>query len=229
MRKYEDTGRFLGDVAAGAWVVQVFGLYVVVLALFGGPTEAQWLRADPILRILPRGATLWGVPLLSAAVFLAWRAIRPLQPRDVLASFKYVASGTALAVAGLLALRLIGGPAMPDFVPPEESVKPGYLLGMSAGLAEELIFRLALAPLLFVAFRGWLGLYPAVALAVVVAALSFALLHEAGGGAAISAHYFLARFLVPGVVMGLAAFALSPAFVVAMHCTAHIMIPVLFV
>jgi hypothetical protein len=228
MRKYEDTERFLNDVAVAAWIAQLFAVYVIVLVLSGGPSEAQWLQADPILRILPRGATLWGVPLLSVTVFLAWRAARPLRPRHVLASVGHVASGAMLAVAGLLALRLVAGPSMPDFVPPEESVKPGFLLGISAGFAEELLFRLALAPLLFVALRRRLGFHSAMVLAVVVTALAFALLHEAGGDA-FSERFFIVRFLVPGTVLGLAAFALSPAFVVAMHGTAHIMIPLLFV
>lgn len=119
---------------------------------------------------------------------------------------------------------------MPTFIPPEQSAKPGYLLGVSAGLAEELIFRLSLTPLLFVVLRKWLGLHWSAFITIIIVALSFALLHEVGGGAEpFMPQHFIARFMIPGVVMGLVVFYVSPIFVVAVHCTAHVMIPLLFV
>ena len=144
-------------------------------------------------------------------------------------SLKFAFSGAATVVVVLLAIRLVVGEHLPTFVPPEESAKPGYLLGMSAGLAEELIFRLSLMPLLFIALRKWLGFRGSAFIAIIVTALCFALLHEAGDGAGpFMLQHFLTRFTIPGVIMGLAVFYVSPIFVVALHCTAHIMIPLLF-
>jgi hypothetical protein len=64
----------------------------------------------------------------------------------------------------------------------------------------------------------------------VIAALSFALWHEAGNGVeAFMLQHAVTRFMVPGVIMGLAVFYISPIFLVALHCMTHIMISLLFV
>ena len=66
-------------------------------------------------------------------------------------------------------------------------------------------------------------------LSIIVVSLLFALLHEVGNTEQVfSMHYFMARFIVPGCVMGLAFYYISPTFIVIMHSTAHIMIPLLF-
>lgn len=96
-------------------------------------------------------------------------------------------------------------------------------------MAEEGLFRMVLAPLLFLALRR-VALGPAVAalLTIGVVAVSFALLHEAGPHATFSAQYFATRVVMPGLLMGLAMFWISPMFIVTLHCTAHIVMPLLF-
>ncbi len=230
MKKYQNTDRFLEDICISAYVTLPFALYTLILIYVAPTTYAHWLHADPILKIFPATTTLWGILILSITLFFIWRSLKPVQLQAMFSSHTYALSGSATAILVLLAMRLIVGEHMPAFIPPEESAKPGYLLGMSAGLAEELIFRLSLAPLLFFVLRKRLGFHLSVFVTIIVAALSFALLHELGGGAeAFLARHFLTRFMIPGVIMGLAMFYISPVFVVALHCTAHIMIPLLFI
>jgi len=229
MKKYQDTNRFLEDMCVSSYVALPFALYTVVLILFTTQTDAHWLHADPILTIFPKAGTLWGIPILSVILVFIWRSLNPPQPQAISSSLKFAFSGAVTVIVALLAIRLVVGERLPTFVPPEESAKPGYLLGMSAGLAEELIFRLSLMPLLFVALRKRLGFRGSAFIAIIVTALCFALLHEAGDGAGpFMLQHFLTRFMIPGVIMGLAVFYVSPIFVVALHCTAHIMIPLLF-
>ncbi len=228
--KYRDTNRFLEDTSASACVALLFGAYTLVLLLVTTPTETNWLHADPVMKIFPRALTLWGIPVLSVLLFFFWNALKPLQPKAALSLVKFALSGSAVSIIALVTLRLMAGEQLPAFVPPEESLKPGYLLGMSAGLVEELVMRLVLTPLLFVAFRKRMGFHGAVIAAIVVAALCFVLWHEAGsGGQALVFQHAVTRFIVPGVIMGLAVFYVSPVFLVALHCTTHVMIPLLFV
>lgn len=211
-------------------VALLFGFYTLLLLLVTTPSEANWVHADPVLKVFPRTVTLWGIPLLAILLFFVWKSLKPVQPQAFFSPLKFALSGSATAIVVLLAMRLGGGEHLPAFVPPEESVKPGYLLGMSAGLAEELVTRLSLTPLVFVALRKRLGFHCSALITIFVAALGFALWHEAGSGAeAFVLEHFATRFMVPGVIMGLAAFYISPVFLVALHCTAHIMIPLLFV
>lgn len=230
MNKYQDTNRFLEDTCISSYVALLFGVYTLVLLLVTTPTEANWLHADPVLKIFPRAATLWGIPILSLLLFFVWRWLRPVQPSAIPSALKFALSGSATAIAVLLALNLAVGETLPAFVPPEEGAKPGYLLGMSTGLVEELVMRLGLTPLLFFFLRKRLGFHWSALTAIVIAALGFALWHEIGSGAeAFMLQHFATRFMIPGVVMGLAVFYISPVFLIALHCTTHIMLPLLFV
>lgn len=230
MNKYQDTNRFLEDTSVSAYATLAFGFYALILLLVTTQTEEHWLYADPILKIFPRDVTLWGIPALSVLLFFFWKSLKPVKPQAISSARKFAFWGSATAIVALLAMRLVAGEHLPSFVPPEESAKPGYLLGMSAGLAEELIIRLILTPLLFVVLRTRLGFYWSALITIVIAALSFAFLHEAGSDAgAFMPQHFVTRFLFPGVIMGLAVFFVSPIFVVALHCTAHVFIPLLFV
>ncbi len=230
MNKYEDVNRFLEDTCISVYVTIPFALYTLILVLTTTPTEAHWLYADPILKIFPKAITIWGILIFFSLLFFKWRSLKPLQPQAFFSSLKHILSGILVVALVLIIMRLITGPHMPTFIPAEESAKPGYLLGMAAGLVEELIFRLTLTPFLFFVLRKWLGLHWSVFITIIIVALSFALLHEVGSGAGpfISQH-FITRFMIPGVVMGLAVFYISPIFVVTVHCAAHIMIPLLFI
>ncbi len=230
MNKYQDTNRFLKDVSASSHVALLFGLYSLLLLLVSSPSAANWIHADPVMKIFPRTVTLWGTPILSLLLFLIWRAIKPLSPQELAVSLKAAIGGCVTVIAALLVLRLAVGPQLPAFIPPEESVKPGYLLGMATGLTEEMVMRLILTPILFVGLRRWFGFHKAVLTSIAIASLGFALWHELGSiQDPFILQHFATRFMVPGVVMGLAVFYISPVFLVTLHCAAHIVIPLLFI
>lgn len=230
MNKYQETGRFLDDTAASSCAALVFGFYTLLLLAMMLPTGSNWVYADPVLKIFPAGVTLWGIPILSILLFIAWQMWRPTRGEAVRPAAIHAFSGVATALLALLALRLAIGDQLPAFVPPEESVKPGALLGMSAGLVEELVMRLMLTPLLFVVFRNWMGFHGAALGTIVVAAIGFAIWHEIGLPAeAFDPAHVMTRIMVPGVVMGLATFYISPIFIVTLHCTVHVVQPWLFV
>lgn len=230
MNKYSDTSRFLADTSVSAYIALPFAFYILVLLMVTTPTAANWFHADPVLKIFPKSVTLWGIPALSISLFFFWKSLKPIEYQAVSSSFKFALFGSATTIVALVAMRLASGEQLPAFVPPEESVKPGYLLGMSAGLIEELIMRLVLTPLIFVVLRRRLGFHWSALITIIITALSFAFWHEAGSGAEpFMLQHFATRFMIPGVMMGLLVFYVSPIFVVALHCTAHIMIPLLFV
>jgi CAAX prenyl protease-like protein len=201
------------DFAAAAVIAQPFTVYLVVMRFLRPPTADEWSHADPILRFLP----LWLIPALAVVAAIAWvRLAKPALGRALRhALFGVIAAGAICAI-----LRLIYGPHLPRFIPPEESAAPGLLLNMSAGYAEEIIFRIALLPALLIALRRVpLSLF----LAIALSGLAFALAHDFH----LDAH-FATRFLIPGCAFSLAALLISPAFLVTAHCTAHVLIPLLF-
>ena len=230
MNKYAHTDRFFSDMSVAAHVAFLFGAYALVLLLTTTPTVDNWHYADPILKIFPNTVTLWGVPLLAASLLIVWRSVRPVQVAEMLTPLTAGIYGAATAIGLLLLIRGIVGDELPAFIPPEESTKPGYLLGMSAGLLEELVIRLTLTPVVFLVLRKRMEFHPAAVITILIAAFSFALWHEAGSlDEPFMISHFATRFMVPGVVMGLVTFYVNPIFLVSLHCTMHIVIPTLFV
>ncbi len=215
------------DVTAAALFGQVFAVYVVVLGLGLAPTETQWSEADPILGILPRLVSLWSVPLLSVvAVGVWWRIAEP--SRDtLLRGALHAFAGLAVGVLAVGLLRLAVGPTLPSFIPSEESARPGFLLSMTAGYAEEVIFRPGLLPAAYFALRDRIPKHAAALVAALVTGLGFALLHDAGPGV-FEMRFFLTRALIPGAAMSLAFVYVSPSFIVIAHASAHLLIPALF-
>jgi hypothetical protein len=132
-----------------------------------------------------------------------------------------------VAVAGALAIRAIGGPHLPPFVPSEESAAPGLGLGLSAGLLEEAAFRFALVPLIYFAARRVMPSLAAAILAIVLTGFAFALSHELGAEPFDPAH-FATRVVFPGCVMSALFFRPGPALILGAHWTAHIAIYLLF-
>jgi membrane protease YdiL (CAAX protease family) len=100
---------------------------------------------------------------------------------------------------------------------------------MTAGYGEEILFRLALLPALYLLLlRARATPNIAAASSVIATGLAFAVLHQVGSGASPPA-YFATRFLFPGCVMSIVFLRVSPTFIVVAHCTAHLLMPVLFV
>jgi len=215
---------------------QVFALYCVFFWFFDTPTlsNAQW--ADPLLKIFPIQVSVWLI-IVSSLVLGTW-CFHRLDPASLLKNTPFVQMGmgvlTAIAIA--VTIRASVGDILPDFVPAEESSKPGFLYGMVAGYGEEVIFRMLLTPLFFFGTYRLLESKPhkhrvlyAMASTIVLTAVSFVLLHELGEtDGTIIWPLVATRFVVPGVIMGSLCFLFGPGFIITMHATMHIMIPLLF-
>jgi hypothetical protein len=150
-------------------------------------------------------------------------------PAALMRSIRLTGAGAAVALAVALALRALVGAHLPAFVPPEESAAPGLSAGLAAGLIEEVLIRLAVLPVALALARRVLDPLAAGAVAVLIAAAVFVLLHQVGPGAApFMPVYAATRFLFPGALMSVAALYPGPAFVCTAHCAAHLLIPLLF-
>ncbi len=220
---------FKADVSAAALLFLPFvGLFLVLWAV-APPTSAHLLASDPLVQLVDACAGLWAIPVLSALPALAWVALSPPSRLALSRAVRGALGGLAVAAVGLPLLRLLVGPALPAFVPPEESAVAGIALGVGAGITEEAVFRLGiLAAVFLVARRAWSPRW-AGAFAVVVTALAFALSHELGpGSGAFDAWFFATRFVVPGGLMSLLFFQPGPSFLVTLHSASHVGIALLF-
>jgi hypothetical protein len=218
------------DVAAAALAMQPFTLYLLVVRAVAPATEVEWAHADPLLLLLPAAASLAVVPVLGVAAAAAWvafaRRVGPPWPRAD--AWRAAVGGAVVACVGTLGLRAVFGPHLPSFIPPEESGAPGLLLNMTAGYSEEALFRLSLLAPIFLALAPRIGRGRAVAVSAIVTGLAFAALHQLGASAW-APELFVTRFVIPGVAMSLVFLMVRPAFLVVLHCTAHVLIPLLFV
>lgn len=127
-----------------------------------------------------------------------------------------------LACVGLPLLLVVAGPALPSFVPPEESALPGSALGLGAGVLEEAVFRLGVLAAVLLVLRRAMAARAAATVAVVLTALAFAASHELGPGAgAFDPYFFATRFIIPGCVMSTLFLKPGPAFLVTLHSTSQ--------
>ncbi len=228
-----DFGRQLA--ATIVWA-QFFVLYCLFFWFFSLPTPGNLQWADPLIKILPIQASIW-LTILSSIVLggasFCWLGSKALLKNT---PFIQIGAGIAAAMAVAITIRILVGDVLPSFVPAEESSKPGFLYGMVAGYGEEVLFRMVLTPVFFFG-TYWLlrarkhrnRVLLAATVAIVLTAVAFVLLHEAGEADGTIVWPLVAtRFFVPGLVMGALFFLFGPGFVVAMHATMHIMIPLLF-
>lgn len=220
------------QTARAAIVSLPLWLLVVVLQTSQTPTADNLAAQDPIMATLGlAGGAFWS-PLVGLATIAAWIYVHRASLGDRAAwrrDLGFAAAGvlTAALVAG--SLRLAVGPELPTFIPPEESSRPGLMLGLSAGMLEEWVFRLGTLPLAYLALRPRIGAKPAALAAAILTAVLFALSHELPpDGGTFDPGHVMTRIALPGVIMSAAYFVLSPSYIVAAHGTAHLFIPLLF-
>jgi hypothetical protein len=215
------------DVSGASLVLLAFLLVAGAVGLISPAEDSELRAADPLIRSA-RGP--WLPVGLSLAICGAWIVRRPLDAAALRHTARLALFGAAVAASSVAVLRAGFGDTLPSFIPPEESAKAGLLLGLAAGTLEEAVFRLALLPGLVAVVRSRVAA-PVVVAAVsaVLTGLAFAASHELGGAPdGFVLRWFVTRWLVPGVAMSLAYFWPGPAFIVAAHCTAHLLIPVAF-
>ncbi len=224
-----ERAEFEREVGAAAVLFSPFiGLFLVLWAM-APPTAAHRLASDPLIQLVDAAAGLWAIPLLTALPVAAWVAASPPSGAVLSRGLRGALAGAGLAAVGLLVLRLVFGPTLPDFVPPEESALAGITLGVGAGILEEAVFRFGVLATTFIVARRFWPSKRAAALAVVVTALAFALSHELGPGAGpFDAGFFATRLIVPGAFMSVLFLRVGPSFLVTLHAAAHVGIALLF-
>ena len=224
------------QLAATIVWAQFFAFYCLVFWAISAPTESNVQWADPFIKIFPIQISVW-IVILSSLLLGVW-CLRWLGVGSLLkhTPFIQIAIGVLTAVAVTVTIRVLVGDSLPDFIPAEESSKPGFLYGMVAGYGEEVLFRMLLMPLLFFGAYKLLKarghkqrVFLSAIAAIVLTAVLFVLLHELGETDGTIVWKLVAtRFIVPGVVMGSLYFLFGPGFVIAMHSSMHVMIPLLF-
>ncbi|BBM82852.1 CPBP family glutamic-type intramembrane protease [Candidatus Uabimicrobium amorphum] len=214
------------NISAAAFFTLPFIVLLFALYFANTFTAKQMQEADPII-VFIHNLGILSIPLFSLAVCSVWLKIAPINSVQIRRNFVLALFGAGVAASILFLIRLVHGETLPAFIPPEESAKPGLLLGLSAGVIEEIVFRLVLLPGVYFLLKGKTHNYLACIIAVVITSFLFALSHEIYDP--FSWSHFMTRFALPGCVMSLAFFVIGPAFIVTAHCTAHLFLPLLFV
>lgn len=213
---------FARSVAVASLLTLAFAALLATLAILLPPSSAEQVAADPLVQLLDGLGGPWLVVAATGVVAIGWRRSWQLRQRD----FAWALAGVAAAATIVLVMRIAIGPRLPTFVPSEESARPGITLGLAAGLIEEVVFRIVVLPVALLTMTKRLEHRFAAIAAVLVTAALFSLSHELGpAGGVFEPKYMLTRFLIPGVAMSAVALRLNMTFLVAAHCTAHLLIP----
>ena len=116
---------------------------------------------------------------------------------------------------------------MPAFIPPEDSVAPGFVLNMTAGYLEEVVCRLAILPLAYFALRARLG-----ASVSQRRCRSPSRASPSPRGTRSASHpqprHLLHDTLRRAGLRDELLWLVSPTATVSGHCTAHLLLPALF-
>jgi hypothetical protein len=220
---------FEANVSAAALVFLPFvGLFLVLAVVL--PPSAEALRSsDPLVQLLESCAGPWAIAVVSALPSLGWLAWALPSREALVRAVRGAIAGLVVAGVGLPLLRVLVGPALPAFVPAEESARPGIALGVGAGVLEEAVFRIGLLAVAYLLVQRVWPTRAAVAFAVVVTGFAFALAHELGPGAGpFDPRFFATRFAIPGCAMSALFFRPGPSFLVTLHASSHVGIALLF-
>jgi hypothetical protein len=225
-----DSWRFWREqVAAAAILIQPFTALAALLLFIAPPDPAAFAAADPLVRTIGLTVGLFAIPAAALLALPLWLLAARPGAAALERSLRLAVAGIGIAIVVPLLIRLVNGPHLPDVIPPEEGAASGLSAGLAAGLIEEVLIRLAVLPTALALARRALPPGAAGAVAVLVAAAAFTLLHQIGPGAApfVPAHG-VARFIFPGLLMSAAALWPGPALVCVGHCATHLLLPLLF-
>lgn len=218
-----------GKVGAAGIVLAPFVLVTIALTFAAPPSAEELLAADPLVQLADALAGVWVlIPVALIVVFVLATRFTP-SGAETRRGLALGLAGAAAACAAIGVLRLAAGPELPSFIPPEESSRPGVLLGLHAGVVEEALFRLTVLPIVYTLLNRRVVRWMAILLSVLITGFLFALAHEVGPGAGpFDAGHFATRVIFAGPVTSALFFWPGPAFIVSAHCTAHVVIPFVF-
>ena len=222
LRLYLDETREIG--LSLLLVLPLLLAYEIAMLLLDAPVRngAELAVARFVGRLPPQSAVLLRRGLVLVLMVLALVMIRRHPPRVARARFVLLEALLFALALGPAVGWLVGGFGLSASSPASGASSPAwlpFLLSVGAGLWEELVFRLALLGGLALLLGRALGATPAVAIAVavLVSSLLFALYHHLGaGGEPLTASRFLFRS-VAGTILGLLFVFRGLAVVVYMH------------
>jgi len=219
-----------GQVGAAGIVLAPYALLAIALTLVSPPTIGQMLASDPLVQLANDLAGVWVLAAASVAVVFVLATRFTPSGRQIRRGLWLGLAGAAAACAVIGAVRLAVGEQLPAFIPPEESSRPGVVLGLHAGVVEEALFRLAILPLIYTWVNRRTVRWVAIAVAMLATGLLFAAAHELGPGAGpFDARHFVTRVIFAGPITSAPFFWPGPSFIVSAHCAAHLLIPFVFV
>lgn len=204
-----------------------FLVVLMVASIFVEVEFSQFEHSDPLVRLFGTPLATIVTLLLGVLACVFWFRFKPVSSQEIKVSALWGAAGSIFAGGVLLAIYFVNGPQLPTFIPPEESSGSGLVLGLTAGMFEEIVFRLMLLPFLLVVLSKRLAAVSTHIASILLIGLLFSLSHELAGDP-FQLEYFITRFAVPGIVMSIAFLKLHPSAIVCGHSAAHIGIAVLF-
>lgn len=226
--RVNDRESVLREASAAVVALLPFVALALGLSVIQPETRQQILVSDPIVQAFDAWIGRLAIPALCAAIGAAWWTFFPPDRASLRHAAKQALAGISLVATFAPLLRVLVGPHLPPFIPPEESSRPGMLLGINAGTIEEALFRLGTLPVLLALLSDRSARHATIVTSVLLTGLAFTLAHEVGPGAAhFQAGFFVVR-LGFAAVTSLLAIRFGFALVIAGHCTMHVAIPLLF-
>ncbi len=218
--------KLFSKLSASTYFLIPILLLIGFLILLQPASEIQYQNADPLIRLLPYPWISLITILLGAISIVFWIKIFPPDKSEIILAGKWSLLGALMTTSAVALIYFINGPEIPSFIPPEESSASGLLLGLSAGVLEEIVFRMMILPLLIYIFARKLEFRVAIVLSVLITGLLFSLSHELAGDP-FQLRFFITRFIVPGLVMSVIFIKFHPSVIIIGHSVSHIAIATL--
>lgn len=223
----EKTQHLFQNIACASLCFIPFIFLLMLSAYLGEVSPAQYKNSDPLVRLLTYPSATIITVVLGLALSIAWIKIFPIHKNTLIKTASWTLAGSCFSFLICFLIYKINGPQLPTFIPPEESAASGLTLGLTAGMLEEIIFRLLLLPLLIFLLIKKFSFNTTLIISIFLTALFFALSHELAGDP-FQFRFFMSRFLVPGIIMSLVFTKLHPAALLSGHTVAHVGIAMLF-
>jgi len=224
----KDMNQFNQSLASASVTFLFFLVVLAALFLVETASDKEFLNSDPLVRFFGNPATTILTLALGFVSALYWIRKFEVNQQTMKVALLWAFAGIAFSASALVAIYLVNGPVIPAFIPPEESAQSGMLLGLSAGMFEEVVLRMMVLPFLLAFLCTKFSFNIAALLSALFIGVLFTLSHELAGDP-FNMRYFITRFLIPGFVMTLVFIRVHPAAMLSGHSASHILIALLFV